>query len=416
MSKVAKWRGGAAAVIVIGLAVASPAIAQDGEEAALDHLIEASATPDAALALARNQIAVGELLGAAATLERVLIAQPGASDVRLAYAAVLCRLDDPQAAKLELAALTEAQGSTLAWDEARAACGAELARHPSRSFLSGEIAAGLAFDSDALGSLQIQPLGFAQSDEGVAGVVTAQLHGRAALGRTFIYSDLRGLTKHDLGGPNIDYQFGTAALGLGHAIGAGEIALGGLFRYGRIANQRYVTEYGGELRLSFPKGNNGRLTLQAEAVKQDFAVSSSDGWNYGASLTYTGRPSERLSWFLSGAGEFKSAAFGTDEYYAARLSGGLALQLGQHGTYLALNSTARYVDFGEEPFFLPRSEWRFYNRAAVGIPLGHSGLAVEGALTHSTRNYNQASFINDYSSLGGELRLIWKFGKGSTAP
>ncbi|HVR92188.1 MAG TPA: hypothetical protein VHG29_13995 [Novosphingobium sp.] len=403
------------AALIAVMVYPAPASAQDADAAALDAAIDASMTPAGAIALARSQAAAGELTEAAATLERVLIAQPRADDVRLAYTALLCRLDDRQAAQLELNALAGRAVSGSGWDEVRAACGADFARPASRSYLSGQAAIGLAYDSDALGEVLVQPTGAALSGDGLAALASARLHAHLALGRAFIYGDAGGVAKQSVSGPASEYQFGSAALGFGHALGAGEIAAGGVLRSGRINNQHYVTEYGGELRLSFPEGASGRLTLRGEAVKQDFYQPALDGWNYGVSFLYTGRPSERVAWFLAGQGEFKTAPSARNEYYAARLSGGVEVQLDERGTYAAFSTSLRYVDFGEEAFFPERKDWRFYNRAALGLPLGGTGLTLEAAATHSYRNYNAASGLDDYTSFGGELRLVWKFGPGRSA-
>lgn len=51
---------------------------------------------------AQNQIANGELLGASATLERILLVNPNLADVRLLYAVVLYRLDSLNEAQKEL--------------------------------------------------------------------------------------------------------------------------------------------------------------------------------------------------------------------------------------------------------------------------------------------------------------------------
>jgi hypothetical protein len=56
---------------------------------------------------AQDQIAKGELLSAAATLERILLVNPNLADVRLLYAVVLYRLDSLNEAQKELEALRE---------------------------------------------------------------------------------------------------------------------------------------------------------------------------------------------------------------------------------------------------------------------------------------------------------------------
>lgn len=71
----------------------------------IDNLIDASASNEAALQTADAQVAAGDLTGAATTLERRLIDEPDATNVRIRYAVLLCELDDRQAAQHELAKL-----------------------------------------------------------------------------------------------------------------------------------------------------------------------------------------------------------------------------------------------------------------------------------------------------------------------
>jgi hypothetical protein len=101
-------------------ALASPARAQDD----LDGLVTASQQVDSGMALARRQMAGRDLLGAAGTLERVLIANPEAVPPRLLYASLLCRLDDQEGAGVELDLLADKPTADADWTEVTAACGA----------------------------------------------------------------------------------------------------------------------------------------------------------------------------------------------------------------------------------------------------------------------------------------------------
>ena len=102
---------------------APPASAQQDPAALLDQLSDAATAVEPGTTLARQQIRSGDLTGAAATLERVLINHPGAGEVLLLHASVLCRLDDADGARLEI---DEVRGRAIpgqAWAEALAACG-----------------------------------------------------------------------------------------------------------------------------------------------------------------------------------------------------------------------------------------------------------------------------------------------------
>jgi predicted Zn-dependent protease len=88
------------------LVIAYPAFAQPtNPETSIEAMIDASTSSSAALATAATQVSAGDLTGAATTLERLLINDPDATLVRLRYAALLCELDDRQAARFELSKL-----------------------------------------------------------------------------------------------------------------------------------------------------------------------------------------------------------------------------------------------------------------------------------------------------------------------
>ncbi|MES2441806.1 MAG: tetratricopeptide repeat protein [Pseudomonadota bacterium] len=76
------------------------------------------------MTLADRQRAEGDLVGAVATLERVLLANPGADEARLIHASLLCRLDDPAGARVEIGQLAGHAVADAAWAEVVAACGA----------------------------------------------------------------------------------------------------------------------------------------------------------------------------------------------------------------------------------------------------------------------------------------------------
>jgi hypothetical protein len=109
--------------LLLGLSAAamlSPAArAQDDA----DSLAAATQEADTGLALARRQIAAGDLPGALGTLERVLFAHPEAVPPRLLYASLLCRLDDRQGAELELGLLAGKRIADSDWAGVTAACG-----------------------------------------------------------------------------------------------------------------------------------------------------------------------------------------------------------------------------------------------------------------------------------------------------
>jgi Flp pilus assembly protein TadD len=120
---VVKFASAACAALML---IAVPARAETPTQ--LDALARASASPTEGVALARRQIAAGDLLEALGTLERVLINAPTSNEARLLHAGVMCRLDDRRGAMVELAQLRNRQIPAALWTEANEACSGRRGR------------------------------------------------------------------------------------------------------------------------------------------------------------------------------------------------------------------------------------------------------------------------------------------------
>lgn len=409
--------------------VPTPAWAQDDEQA-LEALVAESSSPAAAIAAARAQTAAGDLTGAAATLERALLADPNANDARLLYAATLCRLGDPQAARIEIAKLDRQDISPSLWAEADQAC-AGAVRQPvpaesgSGDGLSGEVYAGLAYDGDAAGAIALQSdfgFGSADREDGLAAIGGARLNWRsegfAAGGGLYAGGSLA--SKHDLSGPNQDYDIGQLRAGYGRLGGRLGYSIGAVVSHTRLFGDPYVTEYGGQAELIFGGDKSQRIRLRAEGVAQDyeegFPGDAADGARFDLSGALESRLGERGFFTVGAGGELKTADQKSFGYRGGRLFAAAHLALPRRH-YLNLSGTLRYVDFRDDPPFADRKDLRGFVRAAYGIPLGSGGLFVEGAGSYTLRKVSLSSTtggggvpdLKTYRSPGAELRLIWKF-------
>ncbi len=411
------------AMLIAGTA---PALAQASPETEIDALIDSSATPAGTVTVARSQADAGDLLGAAATLEGALLAEASdeSADVRLYYVTILCRLDDRQRAGIELAKIDGATLSASSWAEVQQACGAlprpaanEGNRRASR--LSVELSTGIAYNSDAYGVVANQfnlPGALDLSNDGLSFTASLSLDGRAAIsGDSQVYYGVSAQTNNSISGPDLDYQFGSAWLGYayqGDTIGA---SFGGVVRHGRIAGSPYVTEYGGQADLTARVADTGRIALRGEAVKQDYNFAlpgySRDGGRYDLALEYQGRPGIGTSYVVGAAYELKDADTHVLGYRGFRGYAGLRTPIAANGTYAGLSAIIRHVNYRDTPLIPDRIETRYFVRGAIGVPIGDSGFAIEGAASYTRRNYNAASLIRDYDSVGAELRLIYSFGK-----
>ncbi len=117
---------------------------------------------------ARAQIRAGDLKGAGATLERILMIDPDLADVRLLYAVVLFRLDDLTESRRELETLEKA-ALTPTEQKERADYAAAVDERTKKTHLSGRLSAGFEYDSNRNASPATGRLLFADSPLPVTG-------------------------------------------------------------------------------------------------------------------------------------------------------------------------------------------------------------------------------------------------------
>jgi hypothetical protein len=401
-------------------AAAAPGAAQD--EPAIAALIAESDSPANAMATARQQSDSGDLTGAASTLERALLADPNAHHARLLYAATLCRLGDPQGARIEIAKLDRQDIDPAGWREANEACGGTLRRPlPAEASqgagLSGEAYAGIAYDHDSAGAITL-PIDFFSTsgrDDGISAIGGVRLNWRStgfgSGGGIYLGGALQ--SKHDISGPDLDYDIGELRGGYGRGNGATAWSVGPVLRHVRLFDDPYVTEYGGQVDLLFGNASANKLRLRAELVEQDYRGSfpgdAGDGVRGDLSLAYEGHLRERGYWSVGIGGEIKRADEKSLGYAGGRLFAALFLPF-ETRHYLTLAGTLRHIDFRDNSTGFDRKDWRGFARFAYGIPLV-GGLFAEGAVSYTYRKVDTDSMIDirRYRSPGAELRLIWKF-------
>lgn len=411
----------ASAALGCALIGAAPAIAQD-DAAEIDALIDATQTLKGAETEARRQQAAGDVPGAAATLERALLehSEGESDDVRLLYAALLCRLGDKQTAEGEISKLDGRGINDGEWAETIEACG-PLARPPvgpgrGREGINGSISAGLTYDSDLAGALFVQfnlPGVPVIEDEGFAFFGAAQLAARVPGGPIYGYATGSAITRNSLSGANVHYQLLDLEMGLGTQTRTFEFSTGVVGRSGIVSGHRLLSEIGVAADVALALGRDSRITFRGEVVAQDQEGSTPaldrDGTRYDAALAIQGRRGS-LNYYVGGAYERKESATARTGYSGGRFFVSARQFIPNTGVYGSTYSMLRHVEYGDEAGFPPANELRYYSRLAIGVPIGSSGLAIEGAGSYTRRDYNAASTLKDYSNVGAELRLIWNFG------
>lgn len=102
------------------LLISVPASSQTLEQ--LDALSDQAADEQSGIALARNQAERGELLEALATIERVFTRFPKSAEARFDHARLLCRIGDPQGARVEFDRLKDKDYPSQQLKQAKASC------------------------------------------------------------------------------------------------------------------------------------------------------------------------------------------------------------------------------------------------------------------------------------------------------
>jgi len=424
------WAMGA---IAASCASVDIAYASTGSGPTFEQVMQAPDDVDLNIAYAKAQADSGHLLSAAAALERVLMLKPNAASVRLLYAVVLYRLDDLQGANAQLAMVDGTQLPPLErkeLDKYRRVV--DSGRKDTK--VHGQLAAGIAYNSDALGAL-VTEFDFtgkgAPRESGAGAVFSGLLAGSTKLGSSDdleLYGALAGYDRNSISGPDDQIQYVTGEAGLKETGRMGSWQLGGVARYYRVLGDPFLTEYGGHGEASWRLDTATTLSASAEAVWQDYNEPVIGALNMGARYAIQGGITYRIDSHatIAAIGGYETHVASYKPFgYDAPFAGANFHDLLGSGVYLDVQGDLRWVGYrAVDTLFLfntKRYDTDVFARAAVGVPLsafsaegatadGLENFALEGSVNYAKRN---RSFpLSDYDGFGGELRLVWHFGDG----
>ena len=409
----------------------SPPIASDPD---YGNVLKAPDDAEFTLAYAQKRANAGDLIGAAAALERLLLIKPNWHAARLFYAAVLIRLDDLQAAKRELTLLKDVK---LAADqEAERTKYERLADHKTaRTRFSGEASIGLAYDSNAVAALANAVnlgAGIPVEDDGLAILASARLGVATQLSdRVELFGGIAALSKTDISGPDQRYIRADGNLGVGFAAGGLGVRASGIVRDVSIFGSHYETDYGGRLEVTRKLNPRTGLNAALEVVQQnynepDFAVDPQgnqgrDGARIDGEVGFVTRLTARQTFAFNIGYEDKDASYRPFAYHGAFASVAYSALLGR-GSYLSFAGQVRDYRYKAADLLITpvvRHDVRSFARLALGGPLSaftasgstadfREHLILEGAISY-TRRDARAPYL-DYDSFGAETRLIYRFG------
>ncbi len=427
----------------VGLAIGlTPAQAQQSQgqqnEIGFAEIMAAPNDLELNLAYAIQQARKGRLLSAAATLERLLVKEPGWDDARLLYAAVLYRMGDFQASRRELNLL---RNRDLSLDATK-----ELQRYDDKvndalqiNYFSGQLAIGYVYDDNVIGFVDegVLGAGLTQGDEGISYGARLMWRHRISLlndAEAFFTGSYDSKQYNDL----TDYSQSAITLQAGVEGSAGRYDLLGALIGRSVAfdGNRYLNEYGirGD---AFRKVNHKTgYGLKGRIVTQDFAEIS-----FGTTTTFYERFRNGYRALLSGyvSHQFttntrgslalgfinKTAKYRPFEYDGLNV-GATYDHSWQNGSYVDFDLSYQDLKYDRvDPIIITtgtatREDDRYYARAALGVPLraifgadqaydNENKWKIEAAIYHDQRNSNYG--VYDYENTGGEVKLVWRFDK-----
>ncbi|MCX5794906.1 MAG: tetratricopeptide repeat protein [Elusimicrobia bacterium] len=228
---------------------------------------------------ARAQVRRGDVKGAAATLERILLVDPSQTEVRLFYAIVLYRLDNVVEAKRELDALQKLSLPPPLREEADKYAAA-VAKREKKTHLSALLGAGFEYDTNRnaapnralFGGNDITPS--ARRDD-----TSLILMGNVGVKRDlpfqsvpevfggFTYYQAEQTLAKTLNLKAYSVQGGTV-----YRVNRVKLTPTLLFDHVQLAQRTFLRDRGGDLRLDYRFNSATNLFLTARDVYQDFVA------------------------------------------------------------------------------------------------------------------------------------------------
>ncbi len=383
---------------------------------------------------ARQEAKSGNLLQAAAAMERLLIHEPGWDEARLFYAILLYRLDDPQAAEHELAKLEGRPLPGQMMHEVESYRAKSTSRTQPFSW-DAHIALGYRTDSDA-SRLFDDAFQFGDRTEDEAVTTRAGLTLRRKLSDT---TDTNAFAKVIY--YNRDYDefsdrsFSNAVVQIGLDGQLMGMDLTGMIEHRQvdIDGNNYLKETGLRVVNKLPLGERFALVGQNYYFSQDFSndppfsgqgVRSGDLYGFDTGVYYDLNPRNRIGAKLLWSK--KSADYDPFAYDSLGFNIAYDLRIGR-GAYFDLDyfdTTVSYdgADSNVITVVDDREDDRRYLRGAIGVPLSTflqgrgsanafmnpEKIKFELLATREERDSNYDTY--DFDNTGIEFRLVYGFG------
>jgi hypothetical protein len=386
---------------------------------------------------ARQQVADGNVKGASATLERILLIQPDLPAVRLFYAAVLIRLDSLDEAEQQLERLTNTGDPKI--EAQRARYRDVIADRRKRTRFTFSLAAGGQYDSNpsatpAGNSLLVSDIAVPTdpTDDDFARVGQARLGFTHDLGHQaghFLFGGATMAATDQVTEQSLDLNAVALNFGVTYRFQDLEISPELLATDVNLADQQYFLSWGARVTAEYRLSQKWRLSGLIEGVFQDYdsiSISPSANENSGSqtdaeiAVKYLLAPDLTLRASLRHTD--KRAEKSYNQFYTDALSGRVVWLLGE-GRFLSSDLTAA-LRFHDAPdnFISSRKRRDESIRARLTLGLPVNGMLPE-AVSHelfedflvllSGEYYGARSNIENFTYENARAQILlnksWRF-------
>lgn len=382
---------------------------------------------------ARQQVADGDLTGAAVTLERILITYPNLQDIRLFYAIVLYRLDNFLEAEAELRRINVEQlPDTLKGEVEKYLALVERRRQTTRYYAIAGI--GVQYDTNATASpaservsvLDVQfPVSGAEDDIAYSARATLGFsHDLGSQIETDVVGELTFYGREQIEVDSQDLKLAFGNIGTVHHFAWGDLEPGVGFGWLQLSDQTFYRAIGPHLAAKRRMSKDLTLRGEASATYESFhpidesrTADDRTGFRYefGAGVDYTVTPTNLLR--VKGIVTRKHADEGFERYTGARVEATLTtLLFGDHFLQTGITLGHRSYD-DPDTFFSSRTREDDFAlvRLAYGLPLSFIVRRITGAppdklfedvlIVPSIELYRQNSNVTNFDYDNARLML-----------
>jgi len=263
--------------------------AAPGEEVAYEQVL---ADPDNVrlnYGFARSQVRRGDIKGAAATLERILLVDPKQGEVRLFYAIVLYRLDNMVEAKAQLDMLKKLTLPQALRDEADKYAKA-VEQRVKRTHLSGSLSLGFEYDTNRNAAPASGRRLFSDTPLNLTGSskrrddTSLVFMGNVGVRRNLpcqsvpeIFGSFAYYQAEQTLAKNLNLKAYSAQAGGVYKAGRVKLTPAALFDHVQLAQSTFLRNRGADLRLDYRLNQKTNLFFSARDVYQDFVPTKEIG-------------------------------------------------------------------------------------------------------------------------------------------